>query len=48
MSADTPLTDDYVADLLKADAKKDGLRFSALGLHDLLPTRYVIDLMLLS
>lgn len=35
------LTDNYVADLLKADAKKTSDRYTRLGFSGLLPERYV-------
>jgi hypothetical protein len=41
MAADD-LTDDYVADLLKADAKKTSARYARIGLPGLLLERYVI------
>ncbi|KZF20471.1 hypothetical protein L228DRAFT_285173 [Xylona heveae TC161] len=39
MSADTPFSDDYVANLLKKDARDSSVRYSALGLQAFLPQR---------
>ncbi|TKA64870.1 hypothetical protein B0A49_07590 [Cryomyces minteri] len=39
MPADTPLTDDYVADLLAKDARASSIRYSTMGMGALLPSR---------
>lgn len=44
MDSGVSLSDDYVAELLKKDAKSTNIRFSALGLHSVLPTRWVDEI----
>jgi hypothetical protein len=39
--AEDELTDDYIADLLKLDAKNSSLRYAQVGLAGLLPKKYV-------
>ncbi len=39
MASDTGISDDYVAELLKNDAKAHALRFSAFGFQNHFPTR---------
>ena len=40
MATEHDLADDYVAELLKQDAKASSIRYSALGLEAFLPRRY--------
>jgi hypothetical protein len=41
--AEDELTDDYIASLLKQDAKNSSLRYAQVGLGALLPKKYVIN-----
>lgn len=40
--ADTPLTDEYVANLLAKDAKDSSIKYSALGMEAFLPSKFVL------
>lgn len=42
MLAEDYMSDEYVASLLKRNAKDSTIKYSALGLQDLLPKRYVL------
>lgn len=42
MPAEDYMSDDYVAGLIKKDAKDSTIKYSALGLQALLPRRYIL------